>query len=392
MPKLTNYATERQGISEWDFLNHELHLRNEKITSIRNSIAKSKLVIRGQKIDPPTYPQIYNFYAGITSANPSEGLIEHLYQYLFKLDRVSFWQNAEKTKNYNEWNDQKKALPQYPNPVAADTDDAFEKLENDKQALEKQLQEHILWYKPPPIEEEVKLKDLLPFVNVEDSAFRKKMKLLVLSLMKGYDNFKTETAVKWHENLKWYKEDEDESRQGVLYYKSKDGYDFGIAKVTFTGFDKEGKDIEIIAHQLFSDFTNTILGFKAEKIDTDFLNSLLDIDSQFCTAIIIYVGFVEKDITLMARYPAFSEDIKSLGNLFILNSRPWWRNAKDVKRRKAFSWTDCIENQSFSIGISKPYQTIRADAPNERCLWIEVPIEDSAAMIIGIDLLKNDDS
>ena len=181
------------------------------------------------------------------------------------------------------------------------------------------------------------------------------------------------------------------------------GDHFRTDLVTFTGFDGAGNKADNDnssenlrrVHTIFSDFAKTILKepFKAKIHDATYLNQLLNIPSEFYTAMILYIGLQQPNKAEgMVRYPAFREDMDRI-NGFILGQRQWWQDATNEDRRKVFSWKinpNDKEIPAFYVGISKPYQTIRTHEPNQRCLWIEVPIAAPALMVIGIDLLKND--
>jgi hypothetical protein len=92
----------------------------------------------------------------------------------------------------------------------------------------------------------------------------------------------------------------------------------------------------------------------------------------------------------MVRYPNYDIDFIAAGKGYVMTSRPWWRDATDTIRRQKFSWADSLDNRPFFIGLSTPYPTIRSKSPNQRCLWVEIPLKPPTVMIMGIDLLKND--
>lgn len=263
------------------------------------------------------------------------------------------------------------------------------------------LHKTLLWYKPLPIEEEIELKEDLTFVN--DPVFRERIRKLVKSLMEGHQNLVLQKIANSNENdksLKWYK---DTLSKSHIHYMGQGGYEFYIDKVNWTGFTREEdrnktplKGVEDTAYTLFSRFAVTLLdSFNVTVNDSTYLNKLLNIPNEHFSAVLLFVGYKDNapefsSRELMARFPIYSMDLDAAGQGYVMTSRPWWKDATDKERREKFSWTDSIDNHTFYIGISTPYPTIRRKSPNERCLWVEIPLKAPTTMIMGIDLLKND--
>jgi hypothetical protein len=269
------------------------------------------------------------------------------------------------------------------------------------ETLKKELRLNRLWYQPPPLVEEAELKKELAFV--ETAQFQERIQLLIRALLRGHQKFVKEGLVnELYPRLIWYKNLEDEAIQSILY-KTQSGDHFRTDLVTFTGFDcaenKADKDSSSdnlsMVHTIFSGFAKTILKepFNAKIHDATYLNQLLNIPSELYTAVILYIGLQQPNKAEgMVRYPAFREDMDRI-NGFVLGQRQWWRDATNEDRRQSFSWKinpNDKEIPAFYMGLSKPYETIRTHEPNQRCLWVEVPIAPPATMLIGIDLLKND--
>ena len=200
--------------------------------------------------------------------------------------------------------------------------------------------------------------------------------------------------------MKWYR---DTSIKSHFCHTGQGGYEFCIDKVNWTGFTREddikGRPLKVVedtAHTLFSQFAETLLdSFKVKVNDSTYLNKLLHIPEGDYSAVLLYVGFkadtsVFASRELMARFPVYDIDFVAAGKGYVMTSRPWWRDATDKERREKFSWQDSIGSYKYALGLSTPYPTIRKKSPNQRALWVEIPIEGHAAMFMCIDLLRND--
>ena len=213
------------------------------------------------------------------------------------------------------------------------------------------LQKTRLWYRPPPIEEEVKLKEDLTFVN--DPIFRERIRKLVNSLMFGYQNLASKNmfdASQSDKSLKWYR---DTLNKEHVRYQGQGGYTFYIDKVNWTGFTREEdgrgspqKRVEDTAHTLFLRFANFLLdSLNGSGKDSTYLNKLLHIPEGDYSAVLLYVGFkadtmVFESRELMARFPVYDIDFVAAGKGYVMTSRPWWRDAVDKERRENFSWLE----------------------------------------------------
>jgi hypothetical protein len=103
----TGYAKEKTGKKEWDFLRVRL-AEEKKLQRLSNSkdlvkaISEQTVMVEGTKLDAPDYFKITRFINGDV-ANPSNGLIEYLYKFLFKTTREGFWRDAELVKLYDNF-------------------------------------------------------------------------------------------------------------------------------------------------------------------------------------------------------------------------------------------------------------------------------------------------
>lgn len=257
------------------------------------------------------------------------------------------------------------------------------------------LHKTFLWYKPLPIEEEIELKEDLAFVN--SPVFRENIRNLVRPLIKGHEDLVAQKWTKSHSKfLEWYRDTADNTDCFI----GQGGYRFCMNRCNWTGFTREEKPsggfmtgVEDTIYTLFSKYANALLGDKLKE--STYLNTLFNIPIKEYTAVLLYVGykadtshFLSRE--LMVRYPSYDVDFIAAGKGYVMTSRPWWRDATDTLRRQKFSWSDSVDNHPFLIGLSTPYPTIRRKSPNQRCLWVEIPLKAPTAMFLGIDLLKND--
>jgi hypothetical protein len=257
------------------------------------------------------------------------------------------------------------------------------------------LHKTLLWYKPLPIEEEIELKDDLTFVNTP--IFRENIRNLVRPLLQGHEDLVAKKGIKPDNNIiEWYRA--KKGNYHFCFYGQ--GYRFCMDRCNWTGFTKEETPsggfmtgVEDSVYTLFSKYANVLLGDKLK--DSIYLNTLFNIPIKDYKAVLLYVGykadtsnFLSRE--LMVRYPSYDVDFIAAGKGYVMTSRPWWRDATDTIRRQKFSWTDSVDNHAFLIGLSTPYPTIRRKSPNQRCLWVEIPLKPPTVMFLGIDLLKND--
>ena len=258
------------------------------------------------------------------------------------------------------------------------------------------LHKTFLWYKPLPIEEEIELKEDLAFVNTP--IFRESVRNLMRPLIEGQNDLIAKKRLKPDNNImEWYRTNREKNH---FCFWGQGNYRFCMDRCNWTGFTKEENPsggfiagVEDSVYTLFSKYANVLLGDKLK--DSIYLNTLFNIPTKDYTAVLLYVGY-KADTSkfysreLMVRYPNYDIDFIAAGKGYVMTSRPWWRDATDTIRRQKFSWADSLDNRPFFIGLSTPYPTIRSKSPNQRCLWVEIPLKPPTVMIMGIDLLKND--
>ncbi len=149
-----------------------------------------------------------------------------------------------------------------------------------------------------------------------------------------------------------------------------------------------------LASYLFTRYSHFAHQNGETHVSKDILAKIMALDNSLFDVDLIYLGF-KQDINdpnsddFVLRYPPYKFDESGLQN-YVMTTRQWWQEAIN---KTGIHWQESFGGQAHNCGISKPYPTVRTNAPNQRTFWVELapdPQNDKTKMILAIDLiLKN---
>jgi hypothetical protein len=172
-----------------------------------------------------------------------------------------------------------------------------------------------------------------------------------------------------------------------------------ISIIPFHGFAEMGLDTAIAKTHGMASFLYKLYSQVAHQngethVKKDILAKIMRLDNSNFDVDLIYLGY-KQDIQnadsddFMLRYPPYKLDESNLQN-YVMVARQWWTEAVN---KTGIHWQSNFNGKSLFCGISKPYPTVRTQAPNQRTFWVEI-IPDSfnkkMRMVLAIDLILKD--
>ncbi len=172
-----------------------------------------------------------------------------------------------------------------------------------------------------------------------------------------------------------------------------------ISIIPLHGFANMQLDTAILktkgmASFLYKRYSHFALQNGETHVSKDILAKIMCLDATDFDVDLIYVGY-KQDIDnpnsedFVLRYPPYKFDAADLHN-YVMTTRQWWQEAI---QKTGIHWQQNFSGRTHYCGISKPYPTVRTNAPNQRTFWVELspnPQNDKARMVLAIDLvLKN---
>lgn len=161
-----------------------------------------------------------------------------------------------------------------------------------------------------------------------------------------------------------------------------------------TEFDTIKTQTKGIASFLYKRYGHFALQNGETHVSKDILEKIMQLDNTSFDVDLIYMGY-KKDINnpnsddFVLRYPPYKFDESGLQN-YIMVSRQWWQEAIN---KTGIHWQQNLGGRLLNCGISKPYPTVRTNAPNQRTFWVELSADaqnPQTRMVLAIDLiLKN---
>jgi hypothetical protein len=149
-----------------------------------------------------------------------------------------------------------------------------------------------------------------------------------------------------------------------------------------------------ISSYLYAQYSLYALQNGETHVSKDILAKIMHLDKSDFDVDLIYVGY-KKDINdpvsddFVLRYPPYKFDESGLQN-YVMTTRQWWQEAIF---KTGIHWQQDFKDRKHFCGISKPYPTVRNNAPNQRTFWVELCPDagnEKARMVLAIDLiLKN---
>jgi hypothetical protein len=149
-----------------------------------------------------------------------------------------------------------------------------------------------------------------------------------------------------------------------------------------------------MASFLYTRYSHFALQNGETHVSKDILAKIMGLNEGDFDIDLIYVGF-KKDIEnpnsddFVLRYPPYKFDESNLQN-YVMTSRLWWQEAIN---KTGIHWQQDFKGRKHFCGISKPYPTVRTNAPNQRTFWVELSpdiFNEKTRMVLAIDLiLKN---
>jgi len=276
----------------------------------------------------------------------------------------------------------------------------------EKTNQEKKLQNYLNWY--APYHEEV-LKNRLVFLFDSTSQFRKNVGCWVDLLASSYENINSK-IVDPNSIRAWFFKD---SELGNINYLATDSfglYKYDIGKVMWTDFTdttsiKEknidlNQKIENVSNKIFSEITILLIDLPFRTSNRmNILNEKIGIlDTAFVSTLFFIYFKTENNEQIMMRYPAYQVDASGLKKGgYTPKNRQWYIEANPTREKPRFNGLfasgETPKKRNYEIGISKPYVTVRGGLPNQRTIWIKVPLKDAlnAEMIINVDLIMKGD-
>lgn len=146
-----------------------------------------------------------------------------------------------------------------------------------------------------------------------------------------------------------------------------------------------------IASFLYKRYGHFALQNGETHVQKDILEKIMQLDDSRFDVDLIYMGY-KKDINndnsddFVLRYPPYKFDESGLQN-YIMVSRQWWQEAMN---KTGIHWQQNLGGRLLNCGISKPYPTVRTNAPNQRTFWVELSPDAQNAqtrMVLAIDLI-----
>jgi hypothetical protein len=172
-----------------------------------------------------------------------------------------------------------------------------------------------------------------------------------------------------------------------------------ISIIPIHGFAETQLDTPILktkgmASYLYTRYSHFALQNGETHVSKDILAKVMCLDATDFDVDLIYVGY-KQDIDnpnssdFVLRYPPYKFDASDLHN-YVMTTRQWWQEAM---MKTGIHWQQSFCGRTHFCGISKPYPTVRTNAPNQRTFWVELspdPQNDKTRMVLAIDLiLKN---
>jgi hypothetical protein len=161
-----------------------------------------------------------------------------------------------------------------------------------------------------------------------------------------------------------------------------------------TQFDSAVLKTHGMASFLYKQYSHFALQNGETHVSKDILAKIMRLDEGDFDVDLIYVGF-KKNIDnpdsddFVVRYPPYKFDESSLQN-YVMTTRQWWQEAIN---KTGIHWQQDFKGRKHFCGISKPYPTVRTNAPNQRTFWVELApdvLNEKTKMVLAIDLiLKN---
>jgi hypothetical protein len=149
-----------------------------------------------------------------------------------------------------------------------------------------------------------------------------------------------------------------------------------------------------MASYLYTRYGHFALQNGETHVSKDILAKIMCLEKTDFDVDLIYVGY-KQDIDnpnsedFVLRYPPYKFDASDLHN-YVMTTRQWWQEAM---QKTGIHWQQNFSGRTHYCGISKPYPTVRTNAPNQRTFWVELspnPQNDKTRMVLAIDLiLKN---
>jgi hypothetical protein len=161
-----------------------------------------------------------------------------------------------------------------------------------------------------------------------------------------------------------------------------------------TQFDTAVLKTQGISSFLYKKYSHFALQNGETHVSKDILAKIMHLNEGDFDVDLIYVGY-KKDIDsansddFVLRYPPYKFDESSLQN-YVMTTRQWWQEAIN---KTGIHWQQDFKGRKHFCGISKPYPTVRTNAPNQRTFWVELApdtFNEKTRMVLAIDLiLKN---
>lgn len=146
-----------------------------------------------------------------------------------------------------------------------------------------------------------------------------------------------------------------------------------------------------IASFLYKRYGHFALQNGETHVQKDILEKIMQLDDSRFDVDLIYMGY-KKDINndnsddFVLRYPPYKFDESGLQN-YVMVSRQWWQEAMN---KTGIHWQQNLGGRLLNCGISKPYPTVRTNAPNQRTFWVELAPDaqnTQTRMVLAIDLI-----
>ncbi len=169
-----------------------------------------------------------------------------------------------------------------------------------------------------------------------------------------------------------------------------------ISIIPFHGFAEMRLDTAIAKTRGMASVLHKLYSREAHQNDethvkTNILAKIMHLDKTQFDVDLIYVGY-KQDISnadsddFMLRYPPYKLDESDLQN-YVMVTRQWW---KEAINKTGIHWQQDFNGQKRICGISKPYPTVRTNAPNQRTFWVEIApdsLNNKTRMVLAIDLI-----
>ena len=147
---------------------------------------------------------------------------------------------------------------------------------------------------------------------------------------------------------------------------------------------------------LYKRYSHIALQNGETHVSKDILTKIMQLENSSFDIDLIYMGYKENIDSLSSddfvlRYPPYKFDESGLQN-YVMTTRQWWQEAIN---KTGIHWQQNFGGKMHDCGISKPYPTVRANAPNQRTFWVELSPDaqnEKTRMVLAIDLvLKSED-